>query len=282
MATYAIGDVQGCFDSLKKLLSLIEFQPKSDELWFVGDLVNRGPKSREVLEYIMALGDRATVVLGNHDLHLLYRAAGFASARRLDTLDAVLEAPNAVAMINWLRSRPVMVRRDPYVMVHAGLHPTWTVEVAEGFARRIEATLRAPGWQDGAALLKRERTTFGPDLSTSAQRAAALAVLSRVRMCRADGAPYEDYAGEPEAAPAGLRPWFALPNCKWRTHTILFGHWAALGYREGPHYVGLDSGCVWGRQLTAYRLEDGVRFAVQAAEPPRAFVEDEEKPKKRR
>jgi bis(5'-nucleosyl)-tetraphosphatase (symmetrical) len=249
VATYAIGDVQGCMASLERLLALIDFSPPEDRLWLVGDLVNRGPRSLDVLRWAYDNDSVITCVLGNHDLHLLARAAGAADAKKRDTLDDVLNARNSERLLTWLRHRPLIHVQHDFVLVHGGLHPQWTILDARARAAEIEHQLRVPTWR---AFLDRWR--------------AILAYLARARMLRADGRVEPDYDGPPAQAPAGLTPWFAVPDAAWRTHTILFGHWSALGLDLGSHHVALDTGCVWGRSLTALRLDDRMVFQAKSVE----------------
>ncbi len=238
MATYAVGDVQGCDQTLGRLLRRIDFDAAKDRLWFVGDLVNRGPDNLGVLRRIRDLGERAVCVLGNHDLHLLGRADGQRSAKRLDTLNDVLDAPDREVLVEWLRNRPLVHREGAYTMVHAGLLASWSTDDALGHAAPLEARIRA-----------------GDDLFGD----ETLAVFTRMRFVAADGRPDYEPKCEPEGAPHH-RPWFDV-RPRESGVTVLFGHWAALGLSLTPGYVGLDTGCVWGGALTAYRLEDGAVFA---------------------
>lgn len=277
MATYAIGDIQGCFDSLSKLISYIGFDPRTDRLWLVGDLVNRGPKSLEVLRFVRDLGDRATCVLGNHDMHLLCQAAGISRHKKRDTLQAVLEAPDRDELIDWLRHRPVMHVEDGQVLVHAGLHPDWTIDDARALADEICARLRAPDWRDQISVLKSKKKTpaWARDLSTKKRLRAASSVFFTMRACRADGTLCEDFAGPIDQTPDDCIPWFAVPDARWRDHEheVIFGHWAMLGLYHGDQVLGLDTGCVWGGWLTAVRLDDGEIFKVPSKEgiPPFGF-----------
>jgi len=239
MATYVIGDVQGCFITLERLLVRIDFDPSQDRLWFVGDLVNRGPSSLAVLRFIRELDERAVVVLGNHDLHLIARSRGTRERKPRDTFDDVLEASDRDALIEWLLDRPLLHREGDYVMVHAGLLPQWSVEEAEVLARKAERKLR--------------EDQLGKSLRV------AVDAFTRLRTCTASGEMCLDFAGPPEQAPAGCRPWFELVEIPGTT-TILFGHWASLGLHLGTNAIGLDTGCVWGGALTALRLEDRVLF----------------------
>jgi bis(5'-nucleosyl)-tetraphosphatase (symmetrical) len=256
VATYAVGDIQGCYDSLVALLERVGFQRASDRLWLVGDLVNRGPKSLAVLRFLADLGDRATCVLGNHDLHLIARHCGVDAAKDGDTLDDVLDAQDADVLIDWLVRRPLLHRADVggtrYAMVHAGLHPAWTVDqaaaLADGFAERLTDPTRR------IALLE----TSPKELRT----------LITLRTCHADGTPCK-HKGPPEDAPKGCLPWFAVPGRRSAGEAITFGHWSALGFRRGADYLALDTGCVWGGTLTAVRLDDGRRYSEPARERPR-------------
>lgn len=257
MSTYAIGDIQGCFRTLEGLLERVGFDPARDRLWLVGDLVNRGPRSLEVLRWAVGLGDRLVAVLGNHDLHLLATAAGDRKPRRLDTLEAVLAAPDREALIDWLRRRPLLHREGDTVLVHAGLARDWTVEEAAAQAAAASTALSAPDWQ---AFLGRY---YGgrPQDAVEAALYEAIRTLTTVRAIReADGALVSSFSGPPAERPAGTVPWFEAPGRRSAEAQVVFGHWAALGLHRAPNVVALDSGCVWGGPLTAWRLEDGAIF----------------------
>jgi len=264
MATYVVGDVQGCMTSFERLLALIGYQPGRDRLWLVGDLVNRGPRSLDVLRWVRAAGDAVVTVLGNHDVHLLARAAGVAGPKKRDTLDDVLAAPDRDALLEWLAGLPLVHRERGFLLVHAGLLPPWDEDAAAAAAREVEAALRgpertrllaeknhlAPGWRD--------------DLPRWERLKLALAAFTRVRVCAADGRLDPDYDGGEAGAPAGMRPWYA-----WRPpgrETVLHGHWSAIGFQARPGRYALDSGCVWGGALSALRLEDGAVFHQPSAE----------------
>jgi bis(5'-nucleosyl)-tetraphosphatase (symmetrical) len=247
VARYAIGDIQGCMASLERLLGLVDFKPSVDRLWLVGDLVNRGPRSLDVLRWARDLGDTVTCVLGNHDLHLL-------------------AAPDCERLIDWLRTRPLLHVDAPHVVVHAGLHPRWTIADAAARAAEIERELRGPGWRAFLTQLAGPPPRWDDRLGGGDRWRAILAYLVRARTLRADGRVEPDFDGRPADAPTGCVPWFAFPNAAWATHTVMFGHWAALGLDIGPHHVGLDTGCVWGRSLTALRLDDRMVFQVKAVE----------------
>ena len=265
MATYAIGDIQGCMASLDRLLALIDFSPAEDRLWLVGDLVNRGPRSLDVLRWAYEHDKLITCVLGNHDLHLLARAAGAAAEKKRDTLDDVLRARDADRLLEWLRARPLIHVEGKHVLVHAGLHPQWTIDDARARAAEIERELRAPTWRAFLAQLQGPTPRWDERLGGGDRWRAILAYLARARMLKPDGR-VDEFDGAPREAPAGLVPWFQFANAAWRTHTVIFGHWSALGLDLGPHHVALDTGCVWGRQLTAMRLDDRSVFQAKAVE----------------
>ncbi len=262
MATYAIGDVQGCYDPLRRLLDEVGFDPEADRLWFTGDLVNRGPDSLAVLRLVKRLGPSAVAVLGNHDLHLMRRAEGIAPPKRLDTLDGVLSAGDRDELIGWLRHLPLIHREDGYLLVHAGLLPEWTARKATELAREVESGMRAAGYKDFLRYQAgREATTWSDDLSGFARWSCIVSGFTRLRCCTAAGEMALSFSGLPADAPAGFDPWFALPR-KSADQTILYGHWSALGLHLENDTVCLDSGCVWGGPLTALRLEDRKIFQV--------------------
>lgn len=255
MSTYAIGDIQGCFLTLQKLLKRIAFDPRRDRLWLVGDLVNRGPRSLEVLRWAQGLGDRIVAVLGNHDLHLLARAAGVTRPKRRDNLENILQALDREALLDWLRQLPLYHREGNLALVHGGLHPAWSLEEAETLAREAETALRGRKSKDALASIYTGRPEgWDPQSSGIPRLQAILHILTRIRICRPDGRLDFEFKGEPETAPKGYLPWYEIPHR--RTATVVFGHWAALGLRLMPDVLALDSGCVWGRELTALRLED--------------------------
>lgn len=264
MATYAIGDLQGCFDTFQDLLARVSFDPTVDRLWLAGDLVNRGPKSLEVLRWVRAHEHAVHCVLGNHELYLLARHAGRVGPRRGDTVQPILDADDGPELIEWVRRQPLLHHQGGFLMVHAGLLPGWTVKEAIRRARAVEGALRDPARE---ALLADVRKP-GSAAPALAEMQRDLAVFTRIRMInRKRGEPDYAYKGSPEDAPASLVPWYRPPHRRGST-TVLFGHWAALGLRIRQDRVALDSGCVWGNRLSAYRLEDGRAFQVRAKEPP--------------
>jgi bis(5'-nucleosyl)-tetraphosphatase (symmetrical) len=228
MATYAIGDIHGCYTTLQRLLRRLEYDPRRDRLWLVGDLVNRGPRSRAVLRWAAGLDPaRVIAVLGNHDLHLLARAEGLASPRRRDTLDGVLGARDRDALLAWLRDRPLLHREGEWAMVHAGLLPEWTLRRAGELAAEAEAQLRSAAASRLLATFRGDPPgRFRETLSPAARRRLALGVLTRVRTLNGRGR-MTDFSGPPLEAPSGYTPWFAHRGRKSRGTRIVFGHWAA-------------------------------------------------------
>ncbi len=265
MATYAIGDLQGCMEPLTRLLAAIAFEAQRDRLWLVGDLVNRGPDSVGVLRWARAHAGSIQAVLGNHDLHLLGVAAGTRRQKKGDTLDDVLHAPDRDALLDWLAAQPFLHRQGRRVLVHAGLYPVWTVPEAEAFAAELSGALAASrqGFLEALAGAKAE-ARFSPDLSGAVRWRTLLGIFTRMRFLAADGALDFELTDPPKEAPAGFVPWFEVPGRKSRDAEIFFGHWASLGLYKGSGVTCVDSGCVWGEELTAVRLEDGAVFQVPA------------------
>jgi bis(5'-nucleosyl)-tetraphosphatase (symmetrical) len=266
VARYAIGDVQGCFASLQRLLQLIDWIPGRDELWLTGDLVNRGPRSADVLRWVVEHEQHVTVVLGNHDLHFLARVAGAVHEKKRDTLDELLAAKDRDRLVDWLRRRALAHVTSEHILVHAGIHPRWTAADTRARAAEIERELAGPSWRAFLAQLHGRPPRWDAKLGGGDRWRAILAYLVRVRMLEADGRTDPDFDDHPAKAPADLVPWFAFPERAWATHTAVFGHWAALGLDLGPKHVALDTGCVWGKSLTALRLDDRSVFQVKAVE----------------
>ncbi len=259
MATYAIGDVQGCNEELQALLSRLKFDRARDRLWFVGDLVNRGPASLEVLRFAHSLGDAAVAVLGNHDLHLLCVAGGFAKKRDDDTLDDLLAAPDEPELLDWLRRRPLMHAQGGYVMVHAGLLPQWSVESAQALAREVEAALGGEQYRPFLKNLYGAEPRVWRDELTGWDRLRVIVnAMTRLRFCNAAGEMALRAKGA--QAPPGFRPWFELRPAS--EPPIVCGHWSALGLKVNEKIAALDTGCVWGGSLSALRLEDRRLFQV--------------------
>ncbi len=266
MATYAIGDIQGCAQSFERLLEQIRFDPASDRLWCAGDLVNRGPDSLRVLRCLKHLGSSAQVVLGNHDLFLLAVAEGIVPPRQKDTIHDVLDADDRKELMDWLRRQPLHYREGAYFMVHAGLLPQWSIDEAVQLAREVEVVLAGPAHRTFLkALFHGTAAHWGPWLEGDERLVAITRALTRLRTCTQTGA-LSGFSGHPEEAPPGHLPWFRIPHRRSTDHTVLFGHWAALGLHIEENLLGLDSGCAWGRQLTAIRLEDRVVYQVECAD----------------
>jgi len=264
--SYAIGDIQGCMESLRALLERIDYEPGRDRLWLTGDLVNRGPRSLEVLRWARDQGDKVVAVLGNHDLHLLGRAAGVASRRPRDTVEDVLAAPDREELIEWLRRRPVLVREGSLVLVHAGLLPEWSIGHAEELARELEQELRGPRWADLLAGWRGAPSAWRKEMAPGPRRALALAAMATLRVVTTEGAMRRDFNGAPSDAPPGTTPWFDHPGRRSREARVVCGHWAALGLLLRDDLAALDTGCVWGKKLTALRLDDGALFQQPALE----------------
>lgn len=263
MATYAIGDVQGCYGSLQRLVEQIHFDPSSDRLWFVGDLVNRGPDSLNVLRYVKNLGASAVVVLGNHDLFLLAVASGIATPSPQDTVQQILTAPDRDELLAWVRQQRLFYREPPFVLVHAGLLPQWTIAEAEGLAQEAETALRGPHYKQVLrALYPSKHLQWSSDLAGPIRLATIIKVLTRLRACSPMGLMESSYSGPPERIPPGFLPWFRIGGRRYRDATIVCGHWASLGLHCEENLLAIDSGCVWGRELTAIRLEDRQLFQV--------------------
>lgn len=260
MATYAIGDIQGCYEPLRQLLEAIGFSPSRDRLWFVGDLVNRGPQSLETLRYVRGLGAAAVVVLGNHDLHLIMQADGYGKCSREDTFADVLAADDRDELMAWLRTLPLFHVEGEYAMVHAGLLPQWDVAKAAALSDEVGRALTAPGYRDFLAnMWGSEPASWHDDLVGWDRLRVVVNAMTRLRFCSADGvmefrAPGSK--GPPERGPADLLPWYDVPGRKSAHHTVVCGHWSALGFKQDKNLLALDSGCLWGGLLTAVRLED--------------------------
>ena len=260
MATYAIGDVQGCFDELQQLLARIGFKAGRDRLWFVGDLVNRGPKSLDVLRFVRGLGAGAVVVLGNHDLHLVAQHEGCERKRKDDSFDDVLGAPDAGELAAWLRTRPLLYREGGYAMVHAGLLPQWTLDQAAALGREVERALAAPGYREFLAnMYGGEPDRWSDDLQGWDRLRVIVNAMTRLRFCTPEGRM--EFRSKGAAAPAGHVPWFELRPAG-EDDSIVCGHWSALGLQLRPRLAALDTGCVWAGSLSALRLEDRALFQV--------------------
>ncbi|WP_288108681.1 symmetrical bis(5'-nucleosyl)-tetraphosphatase [Limnobacter sp.] len=262
MTHYAIGDVQGCLDPLLALLDKIHFDPTNDALWFAGDLVNRGPKSLETLRFIHSLGDRARVVLGNHDLHLLALWCGSGKSHKSDTIEEIVQAPDADMLIDWLRAQPLALELPTVLptgqrglMVHAGILPQWSFDNALAFSDEVQAVLAGPDWKSFMAELYGNKPEYWDFSLTGFDRLRVIVnVCTRLRMLYADGKIDFKYKEDPAVAPEGLHPWFEYPGERGED-LILFGHWSTLNQVQNSAGYCLDTGCVWGGQLTALQLD---------------------------
>jgi bis(5'-nucleosyl)-tetraphosphatase (symmetrical) len=261
---YLIGDLQGCCEALERLLQQIDFSRSRDRLWLLGDLVNRGPSGGAASSARTGLGETATCLLGNHDLHLLAAHHGVRRPHRGDTLDDILAAPDREALMDWLRHQRMAVFETGWLMVHAGVVPQWSRADTLALAAEVETVLRGPALPDFLhAMYGNEPARWDPDLAGTARLRFTVNALTRLRFCTADGDmdfKTKDGAG---AAPEGFMPWFDVPGRKTADTPIAFGHWSTLGLLDRPHLLGLDTGCVWGGQLTAARVDGLQREIIQ-------------------
>lgn len=268
MAIYAIGDIQGCFDELLRLLDVISFNEHADQLWFAGDLVNRGPKSLETLRFIKSLGDSAVTVLGNHDLHLLAASCAPKIAHKKDSLLPILEAPDRDELIDWLRHRPLFHYNEDFCLIHAGLPPQWDFKKTQKMALLAEQALQGPNYQ---AFLNHmygnKPNIWSPNLKGIEKLRFIVNCFTRMRFCDINGRLDFVHSGPIGSQPKNLMPWFEVPKRKNADMRIIFGHWSALGYYEGSNCYAIDTGCLWGGQLTALKLGEQVqRFSIDCPE----------------
>ena len=266
MSTYAIGDIQGCFDTLTRLLEHIAFEPARDRLWFVGDLVNRGPRSLETLRFVRGLGPAALTVLGNHDLSLLLAAEGFGKRGKGDTFDEILAAKDCPELLDWLKRQPLCHVENGFCMVHAGLLPQWTVAQARELAAEVESALTGPRERKFMEnMWGSEPDSWQNGLKGWARLRVIVNAMTRMRFCSAKGKMAFKVKGEVSKAPPGFIPWFEIPGRKSGDTTLITGHWSALGLKILPNLLAIDSGCLWGGPLTAIRLEDRKIFQVMCS-----------------
>ena len=250
----AFGDLQGCHTPFQQLLAKAA-PPAGTPLWFAGDLINRGAESLATLREVIALGERAVLVLGNHDLHLLSVSAGIRKSKKGDTIDEILAAPDAPDLLEWIRHRPLAHFENDMLMVHAGLLPQWDVNLTLELADELQRALRAPNWKETlAGLYGNEPNRWKPGLKGIDRLRLTCSALTRIRFCNAEGAMDFSSSGSLNSAPPGCMPWFDVPSRKTADVTVVFGHWAALGLLLRDNLIGLDSGCVWGEKLSAVRL----------------------------
>lgn len=274
MATYIIGDLHGCFDELQALLKQIDYQPKKDLLWFVGDIVNRGPKSLECLRFVKKLQKkgRAQMVLGNHDFHLIAAYSGLDKYQsNSDTLQAVLQADDAQKLIDWLRKQPLMVSHPllDIVMVHAGIPPQWTIPQARAHAKEVEKHLQSADWQNFVTenLFGTEPDEWSDDLKSWGRIRYIANAFARMRYCdrygKLDFKLKSTPSSDLDSSKNQFQPWFSHKKRKNRTHEIFFGHWSTLGVVDDYSIHSIDTGCLWGGKLTAYCLESNKRHTLK-------------------
>ncbi len=266
MSTFAIGDIQGCFTSLIKLLEHINFQQDKDELWIAGDLVNRGPQSLEVLRYIKSLKNRVKVVLGNHDLHLLAVAKGCQSSKKFDTFSDVLEAPDKDELLAWLLTKPMLHYDEKLdcAMVHAGIYPGWDLQHAKDYAEEAETMLTAEPKMFFQNMYGNKPAAWSDDLSRWDRIRFITNTLTRMRYCQKTPNPVLDFANKnkPNTEDRYLTPWLYHDCFKIRQTHIVFGHWSTFGESKMKNITALDTGCLWGGSLTALNIETKQIFAV--------------------
>ncbi len=282
MATWAIGDIQGCFDEFKALLDKIRFRPDCDRLWLTGDLVNRGPQSLQTLEFLYALSDNLNVALGNHDLHLLATAFDHQKPGRKDTLDELLASPRSSPLLQWLRQQPLL-HMDEHLdvcMVHAGLHPQWSIDKAAVLAREVEAILQSDRHIEFYRHMYGDKPAQWSDELNGWQRSRFITnMLTRIRYFKTDGSVALQAKGAP-AKNAGLIPWFDMPDRASASQHIIFGHWSTLALvnRDYPNVSPIDTGCLWGGRLTALRIDErpftSMAIHCTAAQKPESFTQN--------
>lgn len=264
MAIYAIGDIQGCFDDLLRLLDKINFDQSNDQIWFTGDLVNRGPKSLETIRFVRDLGSAAVTVLGNHDLHLLAASCNHRGAHKKDSLDAILAASDREKLLYWLRHRPLLHYNKDFCLIHAGLPPQWCFKKSAKMALKVEKVLQGKDYKDFLKQMYGNK----PDLWSDDLKGIELLrfivnCFTRMRYCESNGRLDFEHHGALGSQPKHLKPWFSIPGRKNNSMRIIFGHWSTLGFYQGNNCYAIDTGCLWGGQLTALRLGSKIkRFSV--------------------
>ena len=275
MSAYAIGDIQGCYSELQNLLNEINFDERRDELWFTGDLVNKGPKSLQTLRFIKALGVNAKITLGNHDLHLLAVAKNIQPLLKKDTIQEILAADDVKELIDWLKSRPLLITDDNlnFTMVHAGLPPQWSLENAKEFAKECELILQSEKINKLLAEMYGDTPNIWVNsLQDYAKQRFIINCFTRIRFCNSNGMLDFDTKVAPGKQNTSLIPWYSLPNRKTKDNKIIFGHWSTVHIGNEKNFkqynvYPIDTGCLWGGRLTAMRLEDEKVFSVPSEEP---------------
>ncbi len=260
MSIYAIGDIQGCYDELLRLLDVIQFDQHKDQLWFAGDLVNRGPKSLETLRFVKSLGSSAISVLGNHDLHLLATAFKQRKAHKKDSLSEILAAPDRDELLDWLRHRPLFHHQKDFCLLHAGLPPQWDFEKTKAMANKAEKTLRDDDYLEFFKVMYGDQPNiWSSDLKGMDKIRFIINCFTRMRYCDKHGKMDFKHSGAPGTQPNYLMPWFKVPKRQSKEMTIIFGHWSTLGYYQGDNCYAIDTGCLWGGELTALELGKKVK-----------------------
>ncbi|MCF7528707.1 symmetrical bis(5'-nucleosyl)-tetraphosphatase [Neisseria lisongii] len=256
MAHYAIGDIQGCYDELTALLHKIGFNHGNDTLWLTGDIVNRGPKSLEALQFAMKHESSVRIVLGNHDLHLLAVGYGHGSLKRSDTLSPILKHPQSKTMLDWLRRQSLLIQTDRYVMVHAGILPQWSVEQAQSLAEEVEHELQGKRVETFfSKMYGNTPTAWKEDLGGYKRLRFITNVFTRMRALTFTNELEFDFKAGLDKMPLYLRAWFQVPDRRHLSHTVVFGHWSALGHLNTNNIISLDTGALWGGKLTAIDLD---------------------------
>ena len=275
MAVYVIGDIQGCYQELLDLLGEVNFDQTNDQLWFTGDLVNRGPQSLETLRFVKELGDKAIVTLGNHDLHLLAMSLNVEIKNPKDTLDAILEAPDRNELLDWLRSQPLLYhdKESGFTLIHAGLSPQWDIQQAIELAHEAENALNANNFTIFFEHMYGDKPDRWSDVLRGWDRLRVIInVFTRMRYCDEDGNIALKEKGPPGTQSKPYQPWFTIPTRKTKKEKIIFGHWSTVHIGNIKNYqkhnvYPLDTGCIWGGTLTALRLEDEKSFSVPSRQP---------------
>ncbi len=268
MTTYAIGDIQGCYDELQALLDVLRFDFRNDTLWLTGDLVNRGPRSLEVLRFVKSLGECAVTVLGNHDLHLLAVANGHASLKKDDTLAPILEAQDREELLLWLRSRPLLHHDEirKISLIHAGLAPQWSLQDAMQCAREVESELQSENYNEFLArMYGNQPDRWSTDLKRWERLRFSINCFTRLRYVNGNGRLKLKTKGAPGSQPEGCVPWFQAPKRRSAQEKLVFGHWSTLGFYDADNVIGVDGGCIWGGQLTAVDID--MAISVQKTQP---------------
>ncbi len=268
MSTYAIGDLHGCLDPLKRILDRLQFEPTRDKLWFTGDLINRGPRSLDTLRFVKQLGHCCISVLGNHDLHLLAVRHGIRKASKKDTLSSILEAPDCDELLDWLRCRPILHahRSLPYIMVHAGIHPDWDQTTAATLAREVEAVLQGDHYVDFLQqMYGNQPNAWSTTLDGYERLRFAVNVFTRMRYCQVDGQLDFEYNGPLHSAPLTLLPWYQLLHPSWHEYKLIFGHWSSHPAMSPAWLLPLDRGCVWDGHLAAFSFDTATSIAERSS-----------------